>query len=196
MSRRSILVLVVGAAILVGFSFAAVAERERGGGASLGGNTAAKPQTAPLNWQESQGRKGERVFFGVKRFQVLENGWRARISIRNDSKVAFAIDRSRRSFGLMLFTSGLRRDLDTRNRQQDLPTLRPALTYDPDLPSTLDPHATWTGTVSARGALVAGSWMRFVFGTLEVVGRAPDAFPARLIWITDHAYRLRGPGSE
>ena len=187
------LVLIVGAAVLVGFAFAAVAERERGGSASLGGKTAAVPQAKMLDWRESAGKKGQRVIFGVKRFQVLADGWRARISLRNDSDVAFTIDPSRRSFGLMLFSSGTHHDLDTRNRQQDLPTLRPALAYDPELPSTLDPHSTWSATISAHGALVAGSWVRFVFGTLVVEGRAPDNFPPQLTWITDRAYRLRGP---
>jgi hypothetical protein len=92
----------------------------------------------------------------------------------------------------MLFTSGVHRDLDSRIKDQALPTLRPALSYHPDLPTTLDPHSTWTGTMSARGALVAGSWVRFVFGTLNPIGRAPDTFPPQLLWITDEAYRLRG----
>jgi hypothetical protein len=187
------LVLIVGAAVLVGFTFAAVAERERGGSASPAGNTAADPQTKTLDWTEWQGRKGERIGFGVKRFQVLPNGWRARISLANESKVAFGIDPSRRSFGLMLFASGKHRDLEARNRAQTLPTVRTALAFDPELPTTLDPHATWTGTISAHGALVAGSWVRFVFGWLDVIGRAPDAFPPHLLWITDHAYRLRVP---
>jgi hypothetical protein len=195
-SRRSIIVLVAASAVLVGFAFAALAERERGSGASLAGDTAAKPQSKVLDWSEAQGRKGERIVFGVKRFQVLRNGWRARITLRNDSKVAFGLDRSRRSFGLMLFTSGVHRDLDNRVKEQALPTLRPALTYEPDLPSTLDPHTTWSGTISAHGALVAGSWVRFVFGTLDPIGRAPDTFPPQMLWITDHAYRLRGPGLD
>jgi len=187
------LVLIVGAAVLVGFAFAAVAERERGGGASPAGQSAAEPQTATLDWSESQGTKGERVVFGVKRFQVLPDGWRARISLANKSKVAFGIDPSRRSFGLMLFASGKHRDLEARNRAQTLPAVRTALAFDPALPTTLDPYATWTGTISARGALVAGSWVRFVFGWLDVIGRAPDAFPPHLLWITDEAHRLRGP---
>ncbi len=188
------LVLIVGAAVLVGFAFAAVAERERGGAASPAGQSAAEPQAETLDWTEWQGRKGERVGFGVRRFQVLENGWRAWISVRNDSKVALGIDPSRRSFGLMLFASGAHRDLDARIREQTLPTLRSALSFDPALPTTIDPHSRWTGTISAHGALVAGSWVRFEFGTLDVIGRAPDAFPEQLVWITDHAYRLRGPG--
>jgi hypothetical protein len=195
-SRRSILVLAIGSAVLIGFAFAAYAERERGTRASVAGDTAAGPQSTTLDWSEPQGEKGERIVFGVKRFQVVRDGWRARISLRNDSKVAFGLDRSRRSFGLMLFTSGVHRDLDTRIKEQALPTLRPALAYEPDLPATLDPHSTWNGTISAHGALVAGSWVRFVFGTLDPIGRAPDSFPGQMLWITDHAYRLRGPGSD
>ena len=196
MSRRNILVLAIGSAVLIGFAFAAYAERERGTSASLAGDTAAKPQSAVLNWSEAQGQKGEQVVFGVKRFQVFRNGWRAQVSLKNASKVAFQLDRSHRSFGLMLFTSGVHEDLDTRVREQALPTLRPALSYDPALPPTLDPNATWSGTMSARGALVAGSWVRFVFGTLKPLGRAPDTLPPQLVWITDHAYRLRGSGSD
>jgi hypothetical protein len=194
MSRRSLLVLAIGVAVLVGFVFAALAERNGGKGGTLAGNVPAEPQTAHLDWVEGEGPKGERVEFVVQRFQVVAGGWRALISLRNDSKVAFGLDRSRRSFGVMLFTSGVHRDLDTRIRQQDLPSLRPALEYDPDPPSTLDPHSTWTATISARGALVAGSWVRLVFGTLDAIGRTPDAFPAHMLWITDHAYRLRGSG--
>ena len=50
--------------------------------------------------------------------------------------------------------------------------------------------------MSARGPLVAGSFVRFVFGTLDPIGNAPDTLPPRLIWITDHAYRLRGKGPD
>ena len=154
-------------------------------------NAAAKPQSTTLDWHEVQGHKGERLEFLVKRFQVLADGWRARIAMTNDSKVAFGLDESRRSFGLMLFTSGAHRDLDARINEQALPTLRPALAYHPDLPSVLAPHESWAGTISARGALVAGSWVRVVFGTLDAIGRTPDAFPVHVVWITDHAFRLR-----
>jgi len=190
-SRRSLILLIASGALLVGFSLAALAERERAASPPLNDNAAARPQTAVLDWSEAQGPKGERLVFGVKRFQILPNGWRARVSLENDSRVAFSMDRSLRAFGLMLFPSGVHSDLAARIREQALPTMRPALTYDPDLPSTLDPHATWKGTISARGALVAGSWVRFVFGYFKPLGKAPSEFSGDFSWITDHAYRLR-----
>ena len=58
-------------------------------------------------------------------------------------------------------------------------------------PAILEPGASWEGTMSAEGALVAGSWVRVVFGTLVAAGNPPEELPERIVWITDHAYRLR-----
>jgi hypothetical protein len=191
-SKSTLLAFVVAAAVLVGFAVAAVAERTTGHGTPVGEDVAARPQSAPLHWRETEGTKGEELVFGVDRFQVLRNGWRARVSMTNDSNVAYGLDRAARSFGLMLFTSGKHTELESRNNEQALPTLRPALAYKPALPPTLDPHTTWTGTISASGALVAGSWARVVFGELDAIGRTPDTLPPHVVWITDRAYRLRG----
>ena len=40
-----------------------------------------------------------------------------------------------------------------------------------------EPKASWEGEMSARGALVADSWVRVVFGTLIAVGKPPDDQP-------------------
>jgi hypothetical protein len=190
-SKTTLVLFVLAGAALVGFAVAAMVERTTRHESAATGDVAAKPQTVPLDWHEWQGTRGERLGFGVERFQVLEHGWRARISIVNDSKVAFGLDRAQRAFGLMLFASGRHRELDLRNREQTLPSTRPALVYKPALPQVLEPHTTWSGTISAPGALVAGSWMRVVFGTFDPIGKAPDAFPTHLTWITDRAYQLR-----
>jgi hypothetical protein len=192
MRRSTLLVLISVGAALVGFAFASAAERIRGGSASPESSAAAKPQVVRLGWREAQGQSGERLRFVVQRFQVFPNGWRAWLSVTNDAQVAFDLDESHRSFGLMLFTSGAHSDLEKRIREQAIPALRPALRYEPDLPSALEPRRTWTGTISARGSLVAGSWVRFVFGTFDAIGRTPDTFTDHTVWITDHAYRLRG----
>jgi hypothetical protein len=190
--RRTLLVLIAGAAIVGGFLLAAAAERGGKKEPAQEANAAARPQTKNLDWHETQGPKGERLAFAWRSFQVLRDGWRARISMTNDSQVALDLNQSERSFGLMLFASGAHSDLDHRIGLSTLPTLRPALAFEPDLPPTLDPHATWSGTISARGALVADSWVRVVFGAFSPIGRAPDSFRDHMIWITDHAYRLRG----
>ena len=55
----------------------------------------------------------------------------------------------------------------------------------------LAPGASWEGTISARGALVAGSWVRVVFGPLVSVGEPPAKLEDNVVWISDVAYRLR-----
>jgi len=191
MRRSTLLAVVVAVAAITGLAFAS-AERIGDKGAAPGASTPAKPQVVRLDWREVEGQKGERLVFAVHSFQVLTNGWRARISVSNRSQVAFGLDKAKRSFGLMLFSSGNHADLVRRVNERSLPTLRAALGYAPALPNALDPKETWTGTISASGALVAGGWVRFVYGTFDAIGRTPDNLTDHLVWITDHAYRLRG----
>jgi hypothetical protein len=190
--RSTLLVLIAVGAAVVGFAIASAAERIRDDGGSTASAVAATPQVKVLDWREAQGTPGERLVFGVRRFQVLADGWRARVWVKNDSKVAFDIDKARRSFGLMLFDSGNHDEFEQRNRSGTLPALRSAVTFEPAPPPVLEPRATWTGTISAPGPLASGSWARFVFGTFEANGVAPDSLAGPLTWITDRAYPLHG----
>jgi hypothetical protein len=192
MRRRTLLVLIAVGAAAAGFAIASAAERIRGSTSESAASEAATAQVAKLDWRETVGPAGERLEFRVTRFQVVRDGWSARISVTNDSEVALDLDKPHRSFGLMLFSSGKHQDLDQRNSAGTLPAIRPALAYEPRLPDVLEPRKTWAGTMSAHGALAAGSWVRFVFGAFDAIGRAPDTFRSPLIWITDHAYPLRG----
>jgi hypothetical protein len=81
--------------------------------------------------------------------------------------------------------------VEQRSDASDLPGLRPARTFDPQLAPRLAPGASWRGTISAPGNLAAGRYVRVVFGPLVAVGKPPEGVPARFVWITDHAYRLR-----
>jgi hypothetical protein len=196
MRRSTFLILVTLGAAVVGFTLASSAGRLRDKEPAAGTSSAARPQFAPLHWREkTDGPKGKRLEFSVDRFYVLARGWQARVGLKNDSAVAFQVGGVQsplnRSFGLMLFLSGDQEDLEDRVGTGRLPTLRAAMKYEPSLPPILEPHSSWKGTISAPGSLVAGSWVRVVFGTLVAVGRTPDELPARLVWITDHAYRLR-----
>ena len=190
MRRSTLLVLIAVGAAVVGFAIASAAERVRGSKSEPAASEPAPVQDAKLNWHETLGPAGEQLQFGVVRFQVVPDGWRARVSVTNHSNVAFDLQKPHRSFGLMLFSSGKHEDLTQRNGSSTLPPVRPALTYDPPLPDVLEPDKTWGGTMSAPGALAAGSWVRIVFGAFEAIGRAPDAFNGTLVWITDHAYHL------
>lgn len=173
---------------------------------------AASPQRTELGWVESIGDKTGRLVFGVRAFEVTRDGWRADISLTNETTVAFGVGGAglpgSLAFGLMLFSTGAHSELETRNANRSLPTIRPTETFAPTLPPVLQPHQTWTGTIGARGPLPAGTWARAVFGALFPgqrieAGRLVPSKPtvpdsllkanvgSDLIWITDHAYELK-----
>jgi hypothetical protein len=193
--RSTVIVLVALGAVMAGFAVSSTAERLRDEPVVPEASARAGRQSKELGWRETYGPKGKRLEFRVDRIEVLRGSWQVRLGVSNDSSVAYAVGNPRatldRSFGLMLFSSGDSRDLEERNESATLPAVRPASRYEPSLPPVLEPHSSWEGTISAPGALVAGSWVRVVFGTLVAVGRTPDELPERFVWITDHAYRLR-----
>ena len=195
MSRTTIIVLVALGAAVAGFAFSSAAGRLRGADATPDASVAAGPQSADLGWSETFGAAGERLVFTVDWLEVTRRGWRARIGIETESSVAYEVNDPRvtldRAFGLMLFSTGDADELEQLNASGELPEPRPATKFSPALPALLEPRASWEGTMSASGALVAGSWARVVFGTFVAAGKPPDELPERVVWITDHACRLR-----
>jgi hypothetical protein len=188
MSRTSVLVLVALGAAIAGFAFSTNAKRGGDDGPSSARTVAAGPQRATLGWREVTGEPGEQLVFSVETIAVLSDGWSARVSVENRSttsyKVASALEQP---FGLMVSSSGDYDELIEQNESGTLPTVRPATTYDPRLPAILEPGDSWSGTISAPGALVANGWVRVVFGALISVVEPRDVVP----WISDHTYRLR-----
>lgn len=157
----------------------------------------AQPQRATLGWSESYGEPGARIVFRVDSFAVIDEGWRAAIAVENDSSARYAVGTGSsldRAFGLMLFPNGDLRELERLNRAGELPPIRAARTFVPPLPEVLEPGGRWQGTISARGSLPAGAWVRLVFGAFEAIGEPPEGLEEQVVWITDHAHRLR-PGS-
>ncbi len=160
----------------------------------------APPQEAELGWVESTAASGDRFVFRVERFAVTPTGWSAHVTVTNATTAAFDVGTAdeplSRAFGVMVFRTGALDELKRRDLERDLPDLRRAATFDPALPDALAPGATWSGTISASGALPAGLWVRVVFGAFVPSGKMPDALREQgvvdqLTWITDHAYRLR-----
>lgn len=193
MSRTTLIVLIALGATFAGFVLASNAQRLSGDGTEIETSVAAGPQTAELDWRETYGSAGEQLVFTVDRIDVTETGWNARIGVENDSPVGWELAPGATpdgSFGLQLFETGDADELEERNRTNTLPAVRAATTYTPELPPILGPGDSWEGEISARGALVAGSWARVVFGTLVAVGKPPDEMDETVVWITDHAYEL------
>lgn len=195
MSRTTLIVLIALGAAVASFAFSSVAQTIREDKADEVTGVAASPQTAELDWREPYGKAGERLVFSVESLDVMPDGWRARVSVENETSIPYELGDPRatldRSFGLMLFTSGDVRELEERNTSNTLPALRAATRYEPKLPKILEPGDSWRGTISARGALIAGSFVRVVFGSLISVGRPPEGLDERVVWITDNAHPLR-----
>lgn len=194
MSRTTTILLIALGAALVGFALASTAQRLRGDDSDADTSIAAGPQVADLGWRETYGSPGEQLVFTVDSLGVTRSGWRARVGIENESSVAWRVDPGAipdGTFGLRLFTTGDLEELEERNRKGTLPAVRPASRYEPEPPAILEPDASWEGEISANGALVADSWVRVVFGTLKAEGKPPEELDETVVWITDHAYRLR-----
>jgi len=193
-SRTTIIVLVALGATLAGFALASNATRLRGSEEAPRASVAAGPQQADLDWRDTYGPPGEQIVFTVDSLAVTPTGWRARIGVENASSIAWELDPGATpggTFGLQLFKTGEPDELEERNKAGTLPAARPATIYEPELPRILEPNASWKGEISARGALVADSWVRVTFGPLIAVGKPPDELDDVLVWITDNAYRLR-----
>jgi len=194
-SRKTILILVALGAAAAGFTFSTAAKRLQDEEPAAEASVAASPQTASLDWRETHGVPGEQLVFSVESIHVMPDGWRVRLALENRSSVAYELGDPRttlnRSFGVMLFATGQIEELNELSASGTLPALRPAARYTPSLPAILEPDASWQGTISAPGALSAGSWARVVFGTLVSVGNPPEELGENVVWITDSAYRLR-----
>ena len=194
MSRSTALVFVVLGAALAGFAFSSATGRFDRQPTQVAPSAPARPQFATLRWRERHGAPGEQLVFDVDRIQVSRSGWKVWLGVRNDTSVTYEVGDPRasldRAFGLMLFRTGEIAELERRNRGNTLPQTRQAVRYEPSLPNVLEPGASWRGTISAPGALVAGSHARVVFGTLLPVGEPKNDLGDDIVWITDHAHRL------
>lgn len=194
MSRTTIIVLIALGATLAGFTIASNTERLRGDDASVEPSVPAGPQKAELDWREVHGEPGEQLVFTVDTVEVTKDGWRAVVGVENDTSAAWELQPGAipdGTFGIALFETGDKKELEERNRAQTLPAVRAATAYDPELAQILEPGTSWEGEISARGALVAGSFARVVFGTLIVVGKKPpESYAQTFVWITDSAYEL------
>jgi hypothetical protein len=147
----------------------------------------APPQTAHLDWREPYPPDAS-------------TGWNAEIWVENRSKVEWEVGDAHSTtgltFGVMLFPNDDAGELEDRISRNDLPAIRHATTYTPNLPSVLGSGETWRGLISAPGPLAGGLWVRVTFGPFTSVGGPPDGAAARVVWITDHAHRLEEVAAE
>jgi hypothetical protein len=198
MNRTTIIVLLAIGATLAGFALSTNARRLQDDETAPRARDAATPQRAILGWRETFGPPGEKLVFSVESLEVMQDGWRAQVALENETSIPYEVTGAdagvEAAFGLKLFESGEIAELEERNKNRNLPATRPAVRLQPEPPAILEPGKSWAGTISARGALVAGSWVRVVFGELVSVGTPPGDLPEHVVWITDSTYQLHGKG--
>ena len=188
MNRTTVFVLVALGAAIAGFAFSSNARRGDNEGTVSPRSVAAGEQTAILGWRETSGEPGEQLVFSVAQLQVLQNGWRAEISLENRTSATIRVmSTQRQPFGLMVLSTGNYEEFEQLAHDDALPAVRPAVRYTSRPPALLEPGDSWAGSISAPGALVANSWIRVVFGGLVSVVRPRES----MSWITDHTYRVR-----
>jgi hypothetical protein len=189
-SRTNVFVLVAVGAAIAGFAFSTNARRDDGGATGLAGQqiVAAGEQTANLGWRETTGEPGERLVFEVEKLEILRDGWRVELSLENATSASLRVmSTQRQPFGLMVLPTGNYDEFERLAGDNELPAVRPAVRYEPRPPALLEPGDSWAGVISAPGALVAGSWVRVVFGGLVSLARPRES----MAWITDHTYPIK-----
>jgi hypothetical protein len=188
--RRALLVAVVLPLALSGCGADAASQPT---GVPLPGR--ARPQVVDLGWVERYPEQGEKsLVFRFHNLRINESGWSVYLAITNGTGVPWAIGQNGteigRTFGVMVFRTGDQRELDQRNQAGELPAARRATTFVPDLVPLLEPDASWIGTMSARGSLPAGTWLRVVVGAFIATPEPPEGLAPQVTWITDHAHPL------
>ena len=106
------------------------AQRLQGNDADVQPSVAAPPQSATLDWRETYGATGEEVVFTVGSIAVTEHGWNARVGIENRSSVGWELEPGATpegSFGLQLFETGDKQELEERNQNGTLPASPPGI---------------------------------------------------------------------
>jgi hypothetical protein len=146
----------------------------------------AAPRTIQLGWVERH--NAARFTFRVERLVIVDSGWRATVSVTNQSARPYRLNP--RSIGLVLLETPSRSELRqlTGNLSHAPPALKPTRASPPP-PPALGPGASWSTTLAGSEELRAGSIVRLLFGPFSSVERfrteAQD-----VLWVTDHSVRI------
>ena len=143
----------------------------------------APPQTAQLDWRERYPSTNPALVFGVSRFTVTRDGWKADISVENTSRVAWVVGDPRfpayREFGVLLFPNDDLKDLERRSRDGDVPGSAPRRATRRPCPSRIEPGETWQrddrGSGRPRGRPLGQDLVRAVRHRRQAARGRPDA---------------------
>jgi hypothetical protein len=134
-------------------------------------------QTLAVRWAETHDLRPPRYSVGVplsgavairvRAISIARNGWRVEATVTNKSRSGLAIGAGELSYPSQGFSL-----LYPERSSAGLNTLHvlPATSFDPSLPDTLGPGASWSGSFSGLGAVPRPSQLYVGFGTFASAG--------------------------
>lgn len=149
----------------------------------------AAPRTIPIRIRELDAG----FALSVRSLRLTRAGWSVDAAIENRTTASWFVGRPHSStgtkFGLYVARrAGQLRPAVLEAHSRTTPSLV-AETFDPPLPRTFAPGASWAGRFGGRGAVPAGSYVSFAFGRF-LTDAAPPGLPARLVALTSRPVRV------
>jgi len=148
-----------------------------------------------LNWVEPmtsvEQTPTKLMTFRVKSLEVGPNGWRAKVSFRNDSTQMLTLatggKQSPKDWGMGVLTDVL------STRIEDPGNYLIAARVAPALPTELRSGQSWSGTFSSPQPPRSRRTLRLVFGTFFWHPEPPPGAGPYFVWVTSHFVRAPGP---
>jgi hypothetical protein len=158
------------------------------------GIAAAPPQVIWVGTSELDGDGGVGFLLDVRRLHTTPSGWRVEATVTNATPARWTIGRPHMSGGTKfgLFVAQSARELRASRLAASGRTTPPliASAFDPPLPRSLAPGASWSGSFAGTGQLPAQSFVSVVFGRFSS-DSPPRRFPVGLLVITSVPIRVR-----
>jgi hypothetical protein len=155
-----------------------------GGGADVDW---ADPQVLQLGGVERCGP----LRLNLRRLELGRDRWTISGSFRNDTRAPIRIFRphtdSGTYFGLVVFRTARRAEIEHRERDRSLHVQLVADAFEPQLPRLVAPGARWAGAFSGAGRLARHRYVRVVLGRFSLRDEAP---PAGFLCVSDRSVRV------
>jgi len=153
------------------------------------GTSSAAPRTIPVRIRELDGG----FVLSVRSLRLTRAGWSVDAAVENRTTASWSVGRPHSSTGTKFGLYVARRAGELRPgvleaHSRTTPSLV-AETFDPPLPRTFAPGASWAGRFGGRGAVPARSSVSFAFGRF-LTDAPPPGLPARLLALTSRPVRV------
>lgn len=158
------------------------------------GVAAAPPQTIRIGKSELAGAGGVGFRLEVRRMHITPTGWRVEGRVTNATPATWTIGRPHVSGGTKfgLFVARTARELRPSRLEASARTTPPLIAnaFEPPLPRSLAPGATWSGFFAGNGRVPSGSYVSVAFGRFRSYS-PPSRLPGGLLAVISVPTRVR-----